>query len=137
MDLAKQFATDPKKEQEGVWLSVGEDASLLIARKGNKRYNEKMRRVNDERAVQRRVALDTLSEDEGAEIMAEILAETVLLGWKGIEDEGVEVPYSVAAAKERLIKYKDFRKLVEELADETALFRDVARKDKTKNLKKS
>lgn len=137
MDLKAQFKTDDKKETQGVWIGVGNGAELLIARKGNKRYNDKLKQVNKERSVQRRVQLDTLPEDESVEIMAEIMAETILLGWKGIKDDGVDIEYSVAVAKSRLIEYKDFRKLVDELSDEQALFREEVRKESAKNSKKS
>lgn len=137
MDLAKQFKTDDKKETGGVWIGVGAGAELLIARKGNRRYTDKLKRINAERSVQRRVALDTLPEDESIEIMAEIMAETILLGWKGIKDNGVDVEYSVENAKSRLIEYKDFRRLVDELSEEQALFREEQRKEATKNSKKS
>jgi len=115
MDFEKAFATDDKLEQEGRWFPVGEGAECLIARTGNTRYREMLRNKLGvyEQSLQQR-----LLDDETADVMLiEVMAKTVLLGWKGFEMEGVDVPYSVPNAIEYLTKYKEFRNFVAKNAD--------------------
>lgn len=134
MDLTR-FKADPVLEDEGVWTSVdaGTEASIKIARIGNRRYREAMtRRLKPFRRALRN---GTLDEKVTEKITAEVLAETILLDWKGLTQNGVPLSYSPEAAKELLCdnRFKDFRDLVVELAGDLELYRqqDIEDAEKT------
>jgi len=49
-------------------------------------------------------------EKKDNELLCEIMAETILVGWgAGIADGDKAIPYSVEAAKDMLIKYPQFK----------------------------
>jgi len=50
-------------------------------------------------------------------MLIDVMARTVLLDWKGFENEGEDVPYSVTNAIDMLTKYKEFRNFVAKNAD--------------------
>jgi hypothetical protein len=113
MDLAK-FKTDPKLEQDGVWVPLG-DAQLRIARLNNPRmaagYAARIRPYRG----------SAIPDAEGERIMIECLAEYVLLDWKGVTHDGAPFDYSTENAKAAL-KIKDFAEFVMERAREMELF---------------
>ena len=120
MDIFAAFATDEKLEAEGKWFPLSKDAKVLVARSGNQRY------VTALRDKAKEAQLDLASGEEAdqlaEEILIDVMAETVLLGWKGITDKGAEVPYSVAQAKAYL-KIKDFRRKVQGFSENFEAFR--------------
>lgn len=121
LDIFKEFATDTCKEEEGTWVGIGGGAELLLARAGNKAYGKMLAKEYEKHKRElelKNETSDKLSED----IMIDVLAKTVLLGWKGIEFQGKPLDYSVANAK-LLLGLKDFRKLVGSYADDSARYR--------------
>lgn len=115
------LAVDTDKEEEGVWVEVGEGASLLIAHWGNKAFTAAMRRY----VTPKQHRLKNMPEHEADALMAKVVSETILLDWKGVSIDGAEVPYSRAKAVELLTsrKYRSFRELVEGLAKDDEQFR--------------
>lgn len=95
------------KEQSGVWVEYeGTEVSFLIARMNNPRYTEKIRKATKVgRGMRFRKA-----EDVTDKLVLEAVAETILLDWKGLEDEsGKPIPFSTSAAMEILSdpQYRD------------------------------
>jgi hypothetical protein len=122
MDIFKEYATDENLEVEGTWFEVG-DAKLLIARLGNKKYARKLSKLyerNRKLLDRKDDAADALSD----KIMIEVLAETILLGWQGLEFQGKAFPYSKENAMKAL-EIKDFRKSVMDLAGDESEFKAV------------
>lgn len=130
MDLKKAFATDEQKEIEGVWIEIGENAELLIARAGNPKYNKLLEKL--QKPHRAAIARDRLPINVARKMIIEVLAETVLLDWKNIEYDG-HLEYSKENALMLLTKLKDFRELVSDLAREEANFRAVQEEDDIKN----
>lgn len=117
-----QFKTDRKAELAGVWKAIGDGAEVLVARAGNPRHRMASRRAYRPHLAQ--VRAGTLDAEVSDRIEAEIIAETILLGWKGLQDErGQEIPFSRSAAAQLLTDYPDFRRLVADLADDMEAFR--------------
>ena len=80
------FGTNKDEEQAGIWLDYG-PFRFLLARAGgaNRRYAACVeRKLRPHRAAINSGALD---EELGATLLAEAYAETIVLGWEGIEDE--------------------------------------------------
>lgn len=134
MDL-NRFKADTALEDEGVWTTVdaASGCRLKIARIGNRRYREAMaRRLKPYR---RALRAGTLDDQVTERITAEVLAETVLLDWRGLECSGVAVVYGREAAAAILADpaYKDFRDLVVELASDQEAYRERDLEDAEKN----
>ena len=67
----------------------------------------------------------TMPDETFNTLYIEAIAETVLVGWEGLQDDdGTLIPYSKEKAVEILSnpEYEDFKKLVLDLADEQAVF---------------
>ncbi len=82
-DLYKLFASDEATEKEGVLLTFG-DVRLLIARAGG--ANRKFAEVFRDKAKPFRYAIDhgQINEEDSARLMAEVYAETVVIGWESV-----------------------------------------------------
>lgn len=133
LNIKKSFATDPKLEADGVWMEVGDGASLLIARTGNPKHSELVAR--HVRPIARRIEKGLVPKEKTRKLLAKIYARSILLGWKGIEDEtGAEIPYSAAKAEELLHDLPDFFDLVQSLADDRAAFRAEEIEEDAKHL---
>ena len=116
------FATNEKAEVEGVWENIGDGASILVARAGNVRYSNLIREkmAGYKTSIQRQ----NMSDDESNRILCDTMAETILLGWKGLQDDNaVDVVYSTKKASEYLFKYKEFKDLVNIVASNVANYR--------------
>lgn len=141
MDIYKSFATDAALEQSGVWSRIGDGAELLIARAGNKRYAKLLTK----QVTQNQRALDAGNEastDLSESLMIDVMAETILLGWRRTDEKqvvvnnllfkGAPMEYSVANAKV-LLGVKDFRKLVNQLSDDFNAYRVAAEETEKKS----
>lgn len=131
----KSFQTDESKENEGVWVPVEKDVAIKIARAFNKHFVQRYR--NLPRAVQKRIQDGTISSRRDEEVFCELLAETVVVDWKGFTDDGKLVPFSRDNAEKFLLKYKEFRAFAWELANDMALFKLEENEDDAKNSKRS
>lgn len=130
MDIAKTYAVDKQKENEGTWIEIG-DARFLVARAGNKAYVKRLtREVNrNNRALERKDdAADALSE----RIMIDVIAHTILLDWEGVESEGQPLAYSVEEAKAQLA-YEEFRREIMKAAEDFSAYKAHQDEDDEKN----
>lgn len=120
MDIFQTFATDEALETEGKWFPLSKTASVLVARTGNSRYADVLRESMKDNP------LEGLGEKEAnavAEtVLLEVMAETVLLGWKGLQYKGKDVPYSKEMAR-TMLGIKDFRRKISALADNFEAFK--------------
>ena len=136
MDISKKFATDAELELNGVWQEIGRDTDgkvcrVKIARTGNERYAKLMDRLM--RPHRRAVRTGQMDDGLWDSIIIRVIAETVLLDWENIDDNGVAVPYSKENAIALMTKYKDFRILIAEIANEMETFRNVEVGEAEKN----
>lgn len=115
------FKTDRQRENQGVWVDIGDGARLLIARLNNERYKQEF--LAQTKPFRTQVRTGTLSEEIAERILRTCYARTVLMGWEGLQDEeGNDIPHSVEKAEE-LLSIPDFKSLVEELASSRELYR--------------
>lgn len=131
MDLST-FKTDKTKETEGTWFDVDADGTaVLVARSGNKKYNKLLEKLvkPHRHALRSRNVPDELIE----KLMAEAMAGTILLDWKGFTLEGKDLPYSQSTAKEMLQAYPDFRKMIDEFSNDINSFKEVDDEEDLKN----
>jgi len=121
MDIFESFATDEVAELEGRWFPLTKTAKVLVARTGNANYLKALRQRMKDAQID--------SEDESAEnealvtsLIVETMAESILLGWKGLQYKGQELAYSKGNAK-MLLEVKGFRKRINDISDKLESFR--------------
>lgn len=123
MDL-RALQTDLNKQENGVWQSIGEDgAALLLAKLPNAKFTARMDALQKPyRALMR--SGGRIPSDRAREITAKAIAETVLLGWRGLTQDGDEIAYSQEKAYELLSdpRYSALADLTVEMARDHATF---------------
>jgi nitric oxide synthase oxygenase domain/subunit len=129
MDIS-QFKTDIQLEANGVWVDVGKGTKLCVARMYNPRHKDALRAAL--KPYKRQIQFDAMDDELGDEIVVGIMAQTILLGWEGMTENGEAVPYSYDKAVE-FLKIKDFRDLVIEIASTMESYRAQATEDDEKN----
>jgi hypothetical protein len=120
MDIFSSFATDEKLENEGKVFPLSKTAKVKVARSGNTKYVTQLRKKMAEAQLDLATGEEADQLAEG--ILVEVMAETILVGWSGISENGVDVPYSVAKAAEYL-KIKDFRRKISALSENFESFK--------------
>lgn len=124
IDLFAEFATNTATEEAGAWVPYSGDIEFLIARSNNPTYARKLTKLFD----RNRQILNTkgkAAEAKAEEITIEVMAESLLLGWKGnFLWKGQPLPYSKENAK-TILAVKDFRRWVQDKADDFERFKLV------------
>lgn len=121
-DFFSSYATDENLENNGTQFPFN-GGSLLIARAGNRAYSKALTAAVEARRIE-------LDADESGkvsdEIMADVMARTILLGWTGpvvdgvqtsFKFKGADITYSIDNAK-ALLAMREFRKQVAALSDQ-------------------
>lgn len=124
MSLYKLFKTDKDKESgRGITLKYG-TASITIHRAGN--GNPLYRKLNNEnlRKHGRELELGLLTPEEDNRIMAEIYAESVVIGWENVCDEsGKEMAFNKENAVKLFTDLPDLFADLKNAATDRALFK--------------
>lgn len=132
--IYEKFATDKGMEQQGITLDYGDGLEIKIARAGGSN-------VKFEKAAQvkmRKYGLqakhDLLEPEQMREVMREVLAETVVLGWTGVTDrEGKPLAFN----RENCIQlFKDLPDLFEDVLEQSrksSLFKQTVLEAEAKN----
>jgi len=134
VDVFDAFALDLEAEKAGRWIyNARPGLDLLVARAGNPAYQEAFEaKMRDEEDVISSGDLDTATSER---IITECIAETILVGWKGLLWKGQELEYT----KENSLlvlsppEMKDFRNYIWRLANNAENFRQRAIKADAKN----
>ena len=135
MDFKTHYATDSNAEAEGQWIEWSEGTRLKIARLGNPNYNRLLQaKMKPVRHLRDR---GTLPDAESSRILCEVIAETIITDWEGVEYEGKELSYSRENALMLLTELKDFREDVITVATEQSVFRSEEIADSAKNSSRS
>ncbi len=129
----KEFVTDEVKELEGVWVyfDVEETQGLLIARAWNENFMKAFRKFP--RGFQTRARMGTISKKKDKEVWHGLLADAILLNWKGVSDEGKVLKYDKKVVVEQLNKYKGLVSFVWEAACEESLYHAEQEEEDEKN----
>ena len=132
-DLAK-LRTDKDKSENGVWMNVDPEGvvQLKLARIKNPKFMNFMRdRMLSGKAgkgASKKIAqlMGESAVDEAT--IVEGIAKFVLLDWKGILEDGKEIPYSQETAERVLAdeQYQEFLEIVVEMASDNEAFRAKA-----------
>jgi hypothetical protein len=136
-DIFDQFAADPRKELEGVWVPIGpvkivdgkavpgSEPALLIARSGNKKHA----RLVSQAYEANKTTIESKTEvgdEKGVEVTVDTMARGVLIGWKNIVFDKRAIPdgWNLADAKAMLAHTK-FRELVNQHANDFSKYKAV------------
>lgn len=120
MDIFSSFATDEALETEGKWFPLSKTASIRVARAGNPKYVELLRSKMKESQIE--LSSGKEADDIAEAILVDVMAESILLDWKGLTYRGNPAPVSVKQAKV-FLALKDFRKKVASLSENFDSFR--------------
>jgi len=90
--------TDLSKQNEGTWVDFIMNIRLKIARSRNPKYNDLIRKLTENMRIDMREG--KFDNKEFNEILIRVRAETILLDWENIDEDGQPVPYSVEKAME-------------------------------------
>jgi hypothetical protein len=131
-----RFKTDSSLEAQGVWIELGEGAAIRVARVGNSKNAALFSRLTDDPEYKRKEKMGTLTDSENEAIVVRTLGETILLDWRGFKENGEDVKYSQEKAFE-MLKFRDFRRIVQEAANDADNFRSEQVKIALEALKKS
>ena len=129
LDIFSEFAVD----DSGVWYPYTGGVEFLIARANNAKFRrrisyfyEKHRRLLDGKGE--------AAEAKSNEIMATVMAETILLGWKGkVKFQGQVLDYSKPNA-EKLLAVAPFREWVSKMANDEHAYKIVKDEEDKENL---
>ena len=121
MDIFDTYATNEVDEVEGRWFPLDKKTKVLVARIPNPNYLKALRQRMKDAQVDTE---DNSEENEKlvSDLIVETMAETILLGWKGLEFKGAEMLYNKANAKQ-MLSIKGFRARVSGIADKLESFR--------------
>ena len=130
-DVKKIFGTNKTDEIEGKWNDIGDGIQILVARIGNPEYQKEFQRISKphKRALRR----GSLNDEVAERLLIKVMAKNILLDWKGLEEDGVVVPYSYDNAIRILTEYKDLRDYVSDIANEMESFKAEEDEEAEKN----
>jgi len=134
MACIEKIKSDLKKENEGVWIPFAEGIELKIAKARNPCYLDKLYALVQPH--RQSIRDDTINADALEGILKTVRAETVLLGWKNIEDKnGQTISYSSKQALEFFNdpELKELYAFVVITSERTELYRKDLVKESEKN----
>jgi hypothetical protein len=139
MSIYEQFETNKEKEIGGVAVEYGanKDGSIptfYVTRmsRSNKKYIKNLEKAT--RPHRRAIELETMQPDQAEKISMGVFVETVLLGWKNVQNrKGEVVTFTKEAATKLFNELPDFYDDLQSKASKASLFRDEALEEEAKN----
>jgi len=133
MDI-KNLIPDADKSLNGVLVEYTEGVRFRVASINNPKYESRIQRLMQPYAnPAKRHQLNDPDLMRRMQIDAE--AETILLGWEGLENNGVPFDYSIANAKVLLFQSPEIRAFIREEATRQDNYRQAAIQEAAANLK--
>ena len=112
MSIYKRFKTDSELEAKaGIELDYGDGVKIRVLRAGGS--NLAFQKALRDALIKQGRKLSSMTDEESVRGMAEIYADTVILGWEGITDENDE---PLSFSKSNVVKV---------LTELPELFRDI------------
>jgi len=132
--IYEKFGTDKNLEREGVVLDYGDGLEIRIARAGGSNSKFEKSTQQKMRKFSQQLKHDLLEPEQMREVMREVLAETVVLSWKGVTDRaGKELPFNVANC---IQLFKDLPDLFDDVLEQSRkanLFKQSVLEDEAGN----
>ena len=121
-----QYDYDRDLAENGRRIDLDATSYLIIARWGNKAFNALFTELTKPYGKYQdfgKFKASGIDQDEQLEIMYQLLAQTILVGWGGMQDGGEDLPYTVDNAIMILKKYDNFLGDVMRMSQDDATFR--------------
>lgn len=124
MDLQSLY-TDHDKEVAGAWVRLDEDTELKIARLYNERFLQRYNELVKPGEVLANDNTLAISSERADNIMGTLIADSILLDWRGLTQGGEPIEYS----KEKVIEIwtddrcREFRRIVMEASQNLENYR--------------
>ena len=139
MSLYTQFETDREIEKTGIVLDYGfnskkQPIQIRIARAGgaNERYSKLLELRT--KPYRRQIQNETLENAVAEKITKEVYAQTVVLGWTGVEDrDGNEMPFTQENCVKLFTDLPDLWSDVQSQSTRASLFRSEILEADAKN----
>ena len=114
---------DTGKAAEGVWIPYENGIEFKIARSNTPLYREAVKKIH--RQHKRQIDAGTLSDSLSDSIMANLMAEHILLDWKGLKNGKEDFPYTRQNAADFLAEesYSEIREWIMVQAQDVENFR--------------
>ncbi len=130
VDLGK-VRTDAALEEQGAWVKYDETTSFLLASAYSHRYRKAQRKfVKPYANVIRREGADSIPDEDADGITISVLVDSVVLGWKGLYDNGREIEYSKENCRRLLTEFPRIREWVAEKSQAAATYRPTEEDEK-------
>lgn len=136
MSLKSRFATNPDLETgTGVVLDYSPDGKITIHRAGGKNTKYLRLAAAKQKRVERSIRTGNINPDALTLALAEIYADSVIIGWEDVlDDDGKPLAFTRANVIDLLTAAPDLFDDIRAQAEEAATFRDEDTKDAAKNL---
>lgn len=139
MSLYKQFKTEEKFEQDGIFVEYGTGANgkpitFRVARAGGS--NQKYLKLLETRTkpYRRQIQNDTLDNKLAERIFLEVFVDSVLIGWENVEDAaGAPLPFNRDNAIKLFTDLPELYNDLREQAAKSASFRAETKEADAKN----
>lgn len=116
------YTPDPVLSVEGADLDLGEGVRLKVALWMNPAFSAALQKATAKPETARKLERGELPAAEDRDMMDEVIARTILVGWEGLEENGKPIAYSPERARE-LLKAEFLRRRVIEFAQRESIFR--------------
>ncbi len=139
MSLYAKFETDRSLEKQGIILDYGPNSKgvnieIKIARAGGANDAYLKRMEAKAKPHRRQIQHETIERTQLETIVKEVYAETIVLGWTGVEDrEGKDMPFTRDNCFKLFNDLPDLYADIVEQAQSGALFRVSVREADAKN----
>lgn len=132
MDL-EMIKTDQDLENQGAWVKLDHLTEVKIRSTSSRLYQEQARKKYGPLAsLVEIVGVENVSRDQQEQMVQDLMAEVLIVDWKGLTDKGVDVPYSLETARE-IVKIPRFRDLVWKHAQALQTFKAKSNEGAAKN----
>lgn len=122
--LFSKFKNDPNREQQGVTLDLGDGVKIQVARAGGANAAFERRLAAVTKPHRKLIQTGLIDKKLADELVAQVYAETVVLGWENVTDEdGTVLDFTVDNVKKVFTALPDLFRLVRETAEDQTLFR--------------
>jgi len=139
MSLYENFETNKELEVGGVPMEYspnkdGTVPTFNVTRmsRSNTRYTKRLEAAT--KPHRRSIQLETMDNGLAEKISMQVFVDTILLGWKNVQNrKGEVVPYSKEAALKLFMELPDFYDDLQARASKASEFRDAAIEEEAKN----
>ncbi len=120
-NLKEGFGSNETAEVEGVWVELGEDGAVKVAKLSNQEAQRAYRRIP--RAIRRQIEDGVMSNLQSKQFLAKFMSENILRDWRNLIDGKTKLPkYTPEEGMKKLLKHPRFRDRVWELSIDDDLF---------------